>query len=102
MGAAVAVVIARETQIVREFQRRGVTSPDRAQSLDMIAVDPDGIGARRQIERAVLRPAAPGQYYVDVEVWEAIRRSRRRVVAIMIFLAVAAAVVMATQGTLAR
>ena len=102
MGAAAAIIIAKETHIVREFQRRGVTSPDRAQSLDMMLVDPDGIGARRLIERAVLRQEAPGQYYVDVEVWEAVRRMRRRVMFVLIFLALAAAAVVATQANMAR
>ena len=48
--------------------------------------------ARRLRERAVVRETPPdsGHYYLDVEVWRALRRTRRRVLAAVLIVAVAA------------
>ena len=39
----------------------------------------ESMAVRRLHDRAVIREAAPGVYYLDEEVWTAVRRTRRRV-----------------------
>jgi hypothetical protein len=92
MGAAAAVVLIRERRVVDAFQRAGATSPERATLPSDIGVESSGIGWRRLRERAVVRETPPdsGHYYLDVEVWRALRRTRRRVLAAVLIVAVAA------------
>ena len=79
MGAAVvAVLIRREKEVVDDFRAVGATSRETAQSYT--AVGPGhSLGLKRLRDRAVIREAAPGTYYLDEEVWTAVRRTRRRV-----------------------
>jgi hypothetical protein len=37
-------------------------------------------------DRAVIREAAPGTYYLDEEVWTAVRRTRRRVATVFLVI----------------
>ena len=90
MGGAVAVILIKERRIVEAFERAGATSPDRAMSVGDVNVDDVGIGWRRLRERAVIREASAGRYYLDVEVWQATRRTRRRLMAVMLILVLAA------------
>jgi len=90
MGAAVAVVLMRERRVVEAFERAGATSPDRAMSASDVAADESGIGWRRLRERAIIREAAPGRYYLDVEVWQANRRMRHKLAVVMAVLLLAA------------
>jgi hypothetical protein len=90
MGAAVAVVLMRERRVVEAFERAGATSPDRAMPASDFAADESGIGWRRLRERAIIREAAPGRYYLDVEVWQANRRMRHRLAVVMAVLLLAA------------
>lgn len=80
MGAAAAVILMKERRIVEAFERAGATSPASARTPDDLGVDPHGIGWRRLRDHAVVREAIPGadRYYVDVDVWQALRRMRRR------------------------
>jgi hypothetical protein len=90
MGAAVAAVIAaRERQTVEVFRAAGATSPASARLVSDLGVDPDGIGMRRLREHAVIRQAQPGLYYLDEEVWQALRRMRRRIVLVMLIVVLA-------------
>jgi hypothetical protein len=92
MGAAVAaVVMMKERQIVEAFQRVRATSPETARPLDTFDVDTDGVGMRRLRDRAVIREAHPGHFYLDVEVWQAVRRQRRRLALVMFIIVAAAA-----------
>ena len=95
MGAAAAVVLLRERQVVEAFERAGATSVDRAMVPADIGVEPDGIGWRRLRSRAVVRETSPGsgRYYLDVEVWHALRRMRRRVLGVVLALLVVLALV---------
>jgi hypothetical protein len=44
---------------------------------------------KRLHNRAVIREAAPGMYYLDEEVWTAVRRTRQRMAtAIILILAI--------------
>lgn len=79
MGApAVAAILRlREQEVVDDFRGAGATSPDRAQSYVAIGVG-ESLAIKRLRNRAVIREAAPGQYYLDEEVWAAVIRTRRR------------------------
>ena len=91
-AAAAAVILMRERHVVEAFERAGATSPDRAISAQDVAIDETGIGWRRLRERAIVREAAPGRFYLDVEVWQANRRMRRRLVFVMLVVLLAALV----------
>ena len=95
MGAAVAVMIARERHIVDAFERRGATSVEHG-------VTPDELGAetgrawRRLRDRSVVRETHPGsgRFYADLDVWKSLRRARRRVASAFLFLFVVLAVIL--------
>jgi hypothetical protein len=94
MGAAVAAVIMmRERQIVDAFRQAGATSAETARPLDSFGVDTDGVGMRRLRDRAVIREShsSEGLFYVDVEVWQAVRRQRRRLALVIIVIGLAIA-----------
>ena len=86
MGAAVAaILIRRETEVVDDFRAAGATSRETAQSY--AAIGPGhSLGLKRLRDRAVIREAAPGTYYLDEEVWTAVRRTRRRVATIFLLM----------------
>jgi hypothetical protein len=81
MGAAAvaAVLRKREQEVIDDFRAAGATSPDRAQSYTAIGLG-DTLAIKRLRNRAVIREAAPGLYYLDEEVWAAVIRTRRRLV----------------------
>ncbi len=89
MGApAVAAVIARrEREVVDDFRAAGATSREKAQSYTAVGVGAS-LALRRLHSHAVIREAAPGTYYLDEEVWAAVRRTRRRVASIVILMVV--------------
>lgn len=80
MGApAIAAVIRRkEREVVDDFRRAGATSPTTAKSLADLGLE-DSWPVRRLQRRAVIREPEPGIMYLDEEVWQAVRRTRRRV-----------------------
>jgi hypothetical protein len=82
-GAIAAMMARREREVVEDFRSAGATSPKAAQSYTAT-----GFGASQAIKRlrnrAVIREAAPGTYYLDEEVWEAVRRTRQRIAMVMI------------------
>ena len=99
MGAAVAAIIMmREREIVEAFERAGATTPQSARPFDTMDVEVHGVGMRRLRERAVIREAAPGQYYLDAEVWQAVRRQRQRLATVVILLIVIPLLVMVFLG----
>ncbi len=99
MGAAAAVIIlAKERQTVEAFVRAGATDPATAQSLQMIGIA-DGRAVRRLRGHAVVREAAPGIYYVDLEVWQAVRRSRQRIVLVLALVVFAAVIALGVFGS---
>ncbi|HET7190090.1 MAG TPA: hypothetical protein VFI52_18185 [Gemmatimonadaceae bacterium] len=104
MGAAAAVILMKERRIVESFERGGATSAASARTPDELGVDPHGIGWRRLRDHAVVREASAGaeRYYVDVEVWQALRRMRRRIVLILGLVILAAALVLAFSTSVAR
>jgi len=88
MGAAVAaILIRRETEVVDDFRAAGATSRETAQSYTAIGPG-HSLGLKRLRDRAVIREAAPGAYYLDEEVWTAVRRTRRRVATVFLLILV--------------
>ena len=87
MGAAVAAAAMRrrEQEVIDDFRAAGATSPDRAQSYAAIGLG-DTLALRRLRNRAVIREAAPGVYYLDEEVWAAVRRTRLRLLTVLIVM----------------
>ena len=85
MGAAAvaAIMRRREQEVIDDFRAAGATSPDRAQSYQAIGLG-DSLAIKRLHNRAVIREAAPGTYYLDEEVWAAVIRTRRRLVITML------------------
>jgi hypothetical protein len=85
MGApAVAAILRRrEQQVVDDFRAAGALSPASAQSYVAIGLG-DSLAIKRLRNRAVIREAAPGNYYLDEEVWAAVRRTRQRVATVVI------------------
>lgn len=86
MGAAVAaVMIRREKEVVDDFRAAGATSRETAQSYTAIGLG-QSLGLKRLRDRAVIREAAPGTYYLDEEVWTAVRRTRRRIATVLLLI----------------
>jgi hypothetical protein len=85
MGAAAAVAIMRrrEREVVDDFRSAGAISPATAQSYNAIGLG-ESLALRRLHDRAVIRESAPGLWYLDEEVWTAVRRTRRRVALAMV------------------
>jgi hypothetical protein len=88
MGAPAAAIIIRkkENQLVAHFRAAGALSPDTAKSLSELQVDPEDFALGRLHRRAVLREVHPGEYYLDEEVWRAVRNTRRRLAAVIVAL----------------
>jgi hypothetical protein len=86
MGAAVAaVLIRREKEVVEDFRAAGATSRETAQSYTAIGLG-QSVGLKRLRHRAVIREGAPGTYYLDEEVWTAVRRTRRRIATVFLLI----------------
>jgi hypothetical protein len=96
MGAPVAVLLIKERHIVEAMQRIGATSPDASLTLEELAdlgVEDTGVPWHALKNRVIVRQASPGKWYLDVEVWEASRRRKRRVIfALLAVMLIAAAV----------
>lgn len=84
MGAAVAAVIAaKERAIVEAFRDAGATALVTALPPEQIGVD-ENVGFRRLRMHEVIREATPGRYYLDEGVWTAVRRTRRRLIVVLL------------------
>jgi hypothetical protein len=89
MGAAAvaAIMRRREMEVVDDFRAAGATSRETAQSYTAIGLG-QSLGLRRLRDRAVIRESTPGTYYIDEEVWTAVRRTRQRIATVfMVILA---------------
>jgi hypothetical protein len=85
MGApAIAAILRRrEREVVDDFRAANALSPATAQSYTAMGLG-QTLAVKRLHDRAVIREAAPGVYYLDEEVWAAVRRTRRRLATVMI------------------
>jgi hypothetical protein len=86
MGAVAVILLMREREVVSAFARRNATSAATAVDPADLGVDLASVGARRLASRAVLREAEHGRWYLDLASWEALRRRRRHVVSVLLFL----------------
>ena len=79
MGAAAAIAIMRmkEREVVDDFRAARALTPATAQSYAVMGFG-EGRALKRLHDSAVIREAEPGKYYLDEEVWIAVRRNRRR------------------------
>lgn len=77
------------------FQRAGATSADRAVLPSDLNVHDGRIPWRRLRSNAVVRESQEGSglFYLDVEVWNAVHRARRRRALILLVAIIAFAVV---------
>lgn len=92
MGATVAAVIAaKERAIVEAFRDAGATALVTAVPLEQLGVD-ENVGFRRLRRHEVIREAVPGRYYLDEDVWTAVRRTRLRLVTVLIAIVVLIAI----------
>ena len=92
MGATVAAVIAaKERAIVEAFRDAGATALVTAVPLEQLGVD-EHVGFRRLRRHEVIREAVPGRYYLDEDVWTAVRRTRLRIVTVLIAIVVLIAI----------
>jgi uncharacterized protein YegJ (DUF2314 family) len=90
MGAAAGAIVVAERRMVEAFETAGATSAATALSPDDVGVDSTSLSWRRLTRRAVIREASPGSglYYLDREVWQALRRTRMRLLfALLIVIA---------------
>jgi hypothetical protein len=74
--------------LVRRFEEAGALSPDSARSLERIGLADDRT-VHRLRERLVIRHAEGDRFYVDEEVWAALRKRRRRHASVAAIVALA-------------
>jgi hypothetical protein len=101
MGAAAAIIIRKEKEIVRAFRGAGATSTPKAASTSELGVD-ERVAFHLLRRRNVLREASAGRYYLDEAAWEQMGRRRRSFLVVILAVAVVAAVVAAIITTHAR
>ena len=87
---AAAAIVARERRTVDAFRRSGATSPVETRSLAELGLYESWV-VDRLMNRAVVRRAEPGTYYLDEESWQAFRRARGRrvIIAAVVILLIA-------------
>lgn len=73
----------KEREVRDVFFEKGAISPASAASLADLGLD-ETMAVARLKRRAVVRESAPGLYYFDDGVWQAIRNTRRRMVVVML------------------
>lgn len=102
MGAAAAAVVVAERRMVEAFERAGATSPASGRAPDELGLETWSLGWRRLTDRAVIRETTPGsgRYYLDLEVWQAVRRGRRRLLVVVVVILLGAWLYIATVGVL--
>src|SRR6266498_3382015 len=92
-AGAIAVMRMQEREVVDDFRAVGATSPATARGFEEIGLFSENALARLRA-RAVIREAEPGRYYLDEEVWSAVRRQRQRMALVMLILVLAGVVLL--------
>ena len=82
-AAAAAVIIRKEKDLVAHFRQAGAVAVSSAKSPSELGVH-ERMAWERLIERAVIREAAPGVYYLDEQSWNALRRMRQRMAIVLL------------------
>ena len=73
----------RERDVRDAFHAVGAVNPAGAMSLESAGIE-ETRTVRRLKNRAVIREAAPGLFYFDDDVWEAVRSTRRRMALLLV------------------
>jgi hypothetical protein len=86
MGAAAAIIIRKQREIVDTYRAAHATMASAARDPGELGVEQtrifDGL-----VRRAVLRDAGNGRYYLDEPSWVALGATRRRIALVMIVIA---------------
>jgi len=101
VGATVVIAASmRKERDVRDaFRAAGATTPANAMSLQTVGIE-ETIAVRRLKKRAVIREAAPGLFYFDEDVYNALSNMRRRM-ALLLVVTLALILLVVTYGTVA-
>lgn len=83
VGAAAAIIVRREREIVSIFRAAGATRADAARRPEELDVD-QRVPFRLLVGHAVLRDVGDGRYYLDEPSWNAFGAMRRRLVAVLL------------------
>lgn len=89
MGAAAAIIVRRQRDIVDTFRSASATTAAAARNPGELGVEEDMI-FKGLIRRAVIRDAGNGRYYLDELSWNALGSLRRRLVTVALLVAVIA------------
>ena len=81
-SAAAAIVIRREKDLVAHFRAAGAIAATNARSPSELGVH-EQMAWDRLVDRAVIREAEPGRYYLDEASWKALRNMRRRMAVLL-------------------
>ena len=84
-AAVIAIMRRREREVVDDFRAAGATSPATAQSYTAIGLG-ESLAMKRLRNRAIIREAVPGTFYLDEEVWAAVRRARQRIATVLLLI----------------
>lgn len=74
--AAIAVMRHKEREVRDAFHSAGAINPAAGMSLESIGLE-ETRAVRRLKKQAVIREAAPGLFYFDDDIWQAVRSTRR-------------------------
>ncbi len=88
MGAAAAIIMRKQRDIVQTFRASGAVTRERARVPDDLGVD-ESLVFKGLVRRAVLRDAGGGRYYLDEPSWNALRTLRQRMVVVIVFFVIA-------------
>ncbi len=97
LGGAVVMIMRRERALRSDFIAAGATQPADAKSLAELGLD-ENMTWKRMCRRSVIREPAPGLFYWDEDVWQALRSMRVRM-ALMMTGAVLLIVLMIAYGS---
>ena len=96
MGAVIAAIVARkQREVLEQFTDSGATSAAAAQFPSDIGLDASDRFFRMLERDSVLRDVGDGRYYFDADAYERLRRSRIRLVLVIIAALVIAGVILA-------
>ena len=83
MGAAAAIIVRKEREIVSIFRAAGATRADAARRPEELDVE-RRVAFRLLVGHAVLRDVGDGRYFLDEPSWNAFRAMRRRILVILL------------------
>jgi hypothetical protein len=100
VGAAAAIIIRREREIVSVFRAAGATRADAARRPEELDVD-RRVAFRLLVSHAVLRDVGDGRYYLDEPSWNAFGAMRRRLMVVLLISVLVVIGVLIASGVIA-